>query len=216
MAHVAASWLHLLQGDWVRAAALVEQGIAAYRSGTILLNLPHAVASAAWALAQAGERDLALTRLREGERMLEREATQGIIGLHAEACHALGRAALLLDRPDDARRLGETALAYAPAHPGFKAHAWYLLADVAARPEGLDAERAESAYRRALELAEARAMRPLIAHCHLGLGRLARSARRALEAKEHLATASAMYRAMEMEYWSGRAEEETGRAASLL
>ncbi len=216
MAHVAASWLHLLQGDWARAAALAEQGIAAYRSGTILLNLPHAVATAAWALAQAGPRDVALDRLHEGGQMLEREATRGIIGLHAEACHALGRAALLLGRPEDARRLGETALAYAPAHPGFQAHAWYLLADAAAGPEARDADRAERAYRCALALAEARAMRPLVAHCHLGLGRLARSAQRDPEAKEHLATASELYRAMAMEYWTRRAQEETGPPASLL
>ena len=112
--------------------------------------------------------------------------------------------------------LGETALAYAPAHPGFAAHAWYLLADVAARPEARDADRAESAYRRALALAEARAMHPLVAHCHLGLGRLARSAQRDPEAKEHLATAGEMYRAMAMEYWARRAEEEPGPPASLL
>jgi len=216
MAHVAASWLYLLQGDWARAGALVEQGIAAYRSGTILLNLPHAVASAAWALAQAGRRELALHRYEEGAALLEREATRGIVGLHAEACHALGRAALLLGRPEDARRLGETALAFSPTHPGFAAHAWHLLADVAARPEGLDAERAESGYRRALGLAEARAMRPLVAHCHLGLGRLARIAGRAREAKEHLSAAATMYRAMAMDSWSRRAEEETGPAASLL
>jgi class 3 adenylate cyclase/tetratricopeptide (TPR) repeat protein len=216
MAHVAASWLYLLQGDWARAGALVEQGIAAYRSGTILLNLPHAVASAAWALAQAGRRELALHRYEEGAALLEREATRGIVGLHAEACHALGRAALLLGRPEDARRLGETALAFSPTHPGFAAHAWHLLADVAAQPEGLDAERAESAYRRALGLAEARAMRPLVAHCHLGLGRLARIAGRAREAKEHLSAAATMYRAMAMDSWSRRAEEETGPAASLL
>jgi len=111
---------------------------------------------------------------------------------------------------------GETALAFSPTHPGFAAHAWHLLADVAAQPEGLDAGRAESAYRRALGLAEARAMRPLVAHCHLGLGRLARIAGRAREAKEHLSAAATMYRAMAMDSWSRRAEEETGPAASLL
>jgi hypothetical protein len=59
-------------------------------------------------------------------------------------------------------------------------------------------------------------MRPLVAHCHLGLGRLARIAGRAREAKEHLSAAATMYRAMAMDSWSRRAEEETGPAASLL
>ena len=44
-------------------------------------------------------------------------------------------------------------------------------------------------------------MRPLIAHCHLGLGKLFRS-------QEHLATATTMYREMDMHLWRQRAEEE--------
>ena len=39
---------------------------------------------------------------------------------------------------------------------------------------------------------------------------------RAREAKEHLSAAATMYRAMAMDSWSRRAEEETGPAASLL
>jgi hypothetical protein len=70
MAHVAPSWLHLLNGDWAQARSLIEHGIAAYRTGNIVLNLPHAVASSACALVQVGEAREALTRLREGEQLL--------------------------------------------------------------------------------------------------------------------------------------------------
>jgi tetratricopeptide (TPR) repeat protein len=208
MAHLAASWLHLLQGDWARARSLVEHGVAAYRSGNIVLNLPHAVASSAWALAQAGEIGEATSRFEEGERLLAREADRGIIGLHGEACHALGRAALLLGRLDDARRLAERALASSPAHPGFAAHARHLLGDVAGHPQRFDPERGEAYYRQALVLADAHGMRPLVAHCHLGLGRLHRRAGGA-GAGEHLAAAMGLYRAMAMAYWAERAEEET-------
>jgi hypothetical protein len=51
-------------------------------------------------------------------------------------------------------------------------------------------------------------MRPLVAHCHLGLGRLHRRAGGA-GAGEHLAAAMGLYRAMAMAYWAERAEEET-------
>jgi hypothetical protein len=37
-----------------------------------------------------------------------------------------------------------------------------------------DAESGEAHYRKALALAEPRGMRPLVAHCHLGLGKLYR------------------------------------------
>ncbi len=213
MAHLAASWLHLLVGDWARACSLAEHGIAAYRSGTILLNLPHAVASSAWALAQVGEIGPARSRFEEGEQLLAREAARGIVGIHGEACHALGRAALLLGRLDEARRLGERALFYSPAHPGFAAHAQHLLGDVAAHPDRFDPERGEAHQRKALALAERCAMRPLVAHCHLGLGRLGRRTGRAERAREHLATATTMYREMGMTYWLEAAAEEMRQLA---
>jgi hypothetical protein len=47
-----------------------------------------------------------------------------------------------------------------------------LLRDVATHPDRFDAESGEADYRRALALAGPRGMRPLVAHCHLGLGKL--------------------------------------------
>jgi len=214
MAHLAASWHHLLKGDWPRARVLVEHGIAAYRAGNVLLNLPHAVAASAWALAQVGEVEEALRRFEEGAELLEREAARGIVGIHAEACCSLGRAALLLGRLDEAQRLGESALTYAPSHPGFAAHALRLLGDVAAHPERLDAEEGVRHYQKAFGLAETHAMRPLIAHCHLGLSRLDRRTKRVERAREHARLAAEMYRAMEMTYWWEQALEETKQLGS--
>ena len=172
LAHFAAGWLHLLKGDWAQARSLIEHGIAVLRTGNIVLNLPHAVASSAWVLAQVGEASEALTRLREGEELLERQAARGIVGLHGGAYHSLGRAGLLLGRLDEARSLGDRAVEYSPSHPGFAAHALHLLGDIATHPDRFDAERGEAHYRKALALAEPRGMRPLVAHCHLGLGKL--------------------------------------------
>ena len=44
-------------------------------------------------------------------------------------------------------------------------------------------------------------MRPLVAHCHLGLGKLHRHSGRRARAREHLALAAAMYREMVMPFW---------------
>jgi tetratricopeptide (TPR) repeat protein len=208
MAHLAASWLHLLKGDWTQASSLIEHGIAAYRTGNVLLNLPHAVASSAWALAQSGEAGNALTRFREGEHLLEREATRGIVGLHGEACHSLGRAALLLGRLDEARRLADRALTYSPSHPGFAAHALHLLGDIATHPDRSDGESGEAHYRKALALAQPRGMRPLAAHCHLGLGTLFGRTGKREQAQECLTIATTMYREMAMTYWLEKAAEE--------
>jgi hypothetical protein len=51
-------------------------------------------------------------------------------------------------------------------------------------------------------------MRPLVAHCHFGLGRLFRRTDRYEPAREHLNTAVAMYRDMGMSYWLLNAERE--------
>ena len=49
-------------------------------------------------------------------------------------------------------------------------------------------------------------MRPLVAHCHLGLGTLyARTGQRE-QAHAALSTAIAMYRAMDMAFWLPQAE----------
>jgi hypothetical protein len=51
-------------------------------------------------------------------------------------------------------------------------------------------------------------MRPLVAHCHLGLGTLYARMGKREQATEHLETAAAMYRDMDMRFWLEQAEAE--------
>ncbi len=53
-------------------------------------------------------------------------------------------------------------------------------------------------------------MRPLLAHCHLGLAKPCRRTGRREQAQEHLATVTTIYREMGMTYWLERAEAEKG------
>ena len=53
-------------------------------------------------------------------------------------------------------------------------------------------------------------MRPLVAHCHLGLGKLHRRTGDGPKAKEHLTTAATMYREMGMTFWLAKADAELG------
>jgi hypothetical protein len=62
-------------------------------------------------------------------------------------------------------------------------------------------EAAEDAYRRPMCVAEELGMRPLVAHCHLDLGGLYLRTDKREQAREHLATATTMYREMEMRFW---------------
>jgi len=65
-------------------------------------------------------------------------------------------------------------------------------------------------YRRGLELANDLGMRPLVAHCHLGIGALSGCTKQRDMAREHLGTAIEMYRGMAMSSHLARAEEALG------
>jgi class 3 adenylate cyclase/tetratricopeptide (TPR) repeat protein len=203
----AAGTLHLLKGNWAKARSMIDHGIAVIQSGNVVLLQP-VVTSSAWVLAQLGEAGEAQNRLREGEQLLERQVASGIVGTRGWNYHSLGRTCLLLGRLDEARRLGDRALESSQHQLGFAAHARHLLGDIATHPDRFDAERGETHYREALALAGKLGMRPLVAHCHLGLGKLYRRTGKRDQAQEHLATATAMYREMDMRFYLEQVETE--------
>jgi hypothetical protein len=81
-----------------------------------------------------------------------------------------------------------------------------LLGEMAAHSAALDAGQARARYVEALTLATELGMRPLVAHCHLGLGKLYRRSGDHVKAHPHLMAASAMYREMDMGFWLEKAE----------
>ena len=207
-AHRAAVTLHLLRGDWARARVLSEDWISGAREGNVIIQLPWAVSSSAWILAQLGEAGIALDRIREGELLLERQTARELVATNGWDYHALGRACLLLGRLDEARRLGCRAVECSSRQPGYAAHGLHLLGDIAMHSDPFDPECGETHYRKAIALAEMQGMRPLVAHCQLGLGKLYRRTGNQQMAEELITTATAMYREMEMGFWLQRAQGE--------
>jgi hypothetical protein len=59
-------------------------------------------------------------------------------------------------------------------------------------------------------------VRPLIAHCHLGLGKLYGRMGQREQAQEYLTTATTMYREMGMAYWLEKAEAEAELQARAI
>ena len=200
-AHGAAGTGRLLRGDWAEARALFEQV-----TGGLLGS--YAVVSSAWIRAQLGHEGEAMSRLRQGEQLVQRLAADKFIGRLGWLYFQLGRAALALGRLDDAHRLGDHALEFSRRQAGYAAHAQLLLGDVATCPDRFDAGCGEAHYRQALALAEPCGMRPLLAHCHFGLSRLHWRTGAREQAREHIATATTMYRDMDMPFWLEQAEVE--------
>ena len=122
----------------------------------------------------------------------------------------VGEACLLTGRVDEAIGFADRALTFAQerGQRGYGAYALRLLGKIAAREDPLDIGKAENHYHQALALAEELDMRPLIAHCHAGLGKLYRRTGKQEQAKEHLTTATTMMREVEMGMWLERAEAE--------
>jgi hypothetical protein len=67
---------------------------------------------------------------------------------------------------------------------------------------------AADAYANGLDIAASLGMRPLVAHCHLGLAKLSRCTDKRDEAQAHLTTATTMYHEMGMRFWLEQAQAE--------
>ena len=153
-------------------------------------------------------------RIGEGVSWLQQALTAyesaGIGYFHSLSVVQLGEAYLLADQVEDARACAGPALMLARerGERGHEAWALRLLGEIASHPNRPDVAAAEAHYGAATALANELGMRPLVAHCHLGVGKLCRRTGDRAKAEEHLTTAATMYREMDMGFWLERAESE--------
>jgi len=142
------------------------------------------------------------------ERALDQVSSSSTIPIRNGQLFVLGEAHLCAGRLEEARTLAARALEHARTHQerGHEAQVIRLLGDIAAQCDPPEVEEAEASYHQALFLAEGLGMRPLQAHCHLGLGSLyAKTGQREL-ARTELSAAIALYHAMDMTFWLPQAE----------
>jgi len=160
------------------------------------------------ALAYLLETEEALNRAREAERQQELQEGRGWLAGGPSVYLPLCESYLRLARLPDAERIAERVSKIVPRTAALEAQALYLRAEITAYLEWKQSDEAESCYQRALTMAAGCDMRPLVAHCHLGVGKLYQRTGRGEQAKEHLTTATTMYREMDMTYWLEQAEAE--------
>jgi class 3 adenylate cyclase/tetratricopeptide (TPR) repeat protein len=201
---------HLRRGEVQRASRDLERGVEICRTWQIFAT-PGVAAALGVAYTLAGRADEAIAVVAEGLDGFRRHENY-VRPAFVFLCAAMS--ALSAGRVDEAASHAHEALGLARrlGARASEAHALCLAGDVAS---AAGAGKAEAYYREALALAEELGMRPLIAHCHLGLGRLYRRTEKREQAQEHLTTATAMYREMGMTYWMEKAEawvtEQGGR-----
>jgi tetratricopeptide (TPR) repeat protein len=197
--------LSLRKGELQEAIPTLEHSLLLCRTMDLAVMFPQAAAQLGYAYALSGRATEGLPLL---EQALERGDAMGLMLEQSQRATWLGEAYLHAGRLDDALRLAGRAFDLARAHKERGNEAWVLrlLGEVAAHADPPDVKSAEEHYRQALALADELEMRPLVAHCHLGLGTLYRRTGDSAKAKEHLTTAARMYREMGMGFWLGKAE----------
>ena len=207
---VALCWLgvlHLRRGDLAGAIPVLERDVRLCQAAEILTVYAWATPCLGLAYALSG-------RASEARPLLEQAVEHGakVTGEHAWQIGVTGEGYLLAGDSENATRLADRSLRLSrdAEERGCEAWARRLLGEIASRHDPPDVARAEDHYRRALALADELGMRPLAAHCHLGLGKLYRRTGESAKAKEHLTTAATMYREMDMGLWLEKAEAALG------
>jgi len=199
--------LESLRGDFAAAAMPIERAAALSREWSLAYLTPIALAALGHVYAESG-------RVEEGVSWLQQSLTayaSASIGyLHSMSTAQLGSAYLLASRADEARACGERAvgLARERGERGYEAWALRLLGETAAFRDCPDAARAEAHFGASMALASELGMRPLVAHCRLGLGKLLGRAGDQRAAAEQLAAAMSMFQEMGMRFSLAKAEAE--------
>jgi class 3 adenylate cyclase/tetratricopeptide (TPR) repeat protein len=204
-AYLGVGLLDLHRGNPHQAIAWLERGRELCRAVGLVNLLTLVITQLGQAYARSGRVVEAISLL---EECAQQTASEGEMYPHSQSVIPLGEAYLRAGRRDDAAALARRALELTrhQKERGYEAHTLWLLGEIAADADPLDVAQADTYYQDALTLAEELGMRPLTAHCHLGLGTLYQKVGRGDEASVELATASEMYRAMEMPFWLAKAE----------
>jgi len=212
---ILASWrlgcVYSAKGELNNAVHLLERALALCRDSDLTLLSPYMTWSLGSAYALTGRITDGLSSLHQVVNAVE---TSGLGAFHSLAITRLAEACAMAGRYEEASAYGRRALSLTRERRerGFEAYALRALGDIESYSPHLQAEKPESYYREAAALAHELGMRPLVAHCHLGLSKLYRRTGKYAQAHEHFVTASTMYRVMEMCFWLEQADLETGNS----
>jgi class 3 adenylate cyclase/tetratricopeptide (TPR) repeat protein len=211
-AHAWLGDLYCVKGDLEPAIVVLEQGLALCRASGHRNMLRVILAELGYTYALQG-------RLTEGGAMLEEGISEslhtgGLRGL-AYRFAWLSEVCRLMEHGEEAQQHARQAVDLARQHKerADEALALHQLGVVHAHADPPNIEQAEAHYQQALALAAEFGMRPLVAHCHRGLGMLYAATGQREQARTALATAIALYRTMDMTFWLPQAEAALAQVA---
>lgn len=200
-------FLHLTQGHLQVAIGSLTRAIELCRAWNFPVLLTTATARLGYAHVLSGYVDLGLPLLEQATAQAD---ASGRHYEHATIVAWLAHAYLLSGRLEDSIKQAKRAyeLAEASKQQAKIAHALRILGEVHSAGSFEQREEAEHFSILALDLAVKLGMRPLQAHCHLGLSRLYQRQGLLADARAHITEAVWLYNALEMGFWLREAERQ--------
>lgn len=197
--------LNLRKGNLNKAAEALERGLQLCQKWDFRSWFPPVASCLGSSYALSGRIHEALPLLEEA---VEQAESITLMGRQSLRLAALAEAYLLTGRAEEALTVGVRAVELARRLKEKGCEAWVLrlLGEIGSHHDRPDVAQAEEYYRQALALSDELKMRPLLAHCHSGLGMLYRKIGRQEQARAELTTAINLFRSMEMTLWLRGAE----------
>jgi class 3 adenylate cyclase/tetratricopeptide (TPR) repeat protein len=210
-AYFGLGYQQLHKGDLGGAVEWLERGLELCRIRDLPWQLPQMGAALGYAYAVSG-------RFEDARALLPRATGALVSGFAAPSTVSwLGNLHLLVGSREDAFGAAARVVQSSRGQKAKPREAWalHLIGEILASRRSDDFTAAERAFHDSLALALAHGMRPLQAHCHLGLGKLFAAAGHRTKAEDHLGSAIAMMREMEMGIWLRHAETALATASVL-
>ena len=181
VAHMVLGNIHLLRNRMADTLQVLESALAVIQARGILF--PWATALHGYVLALSGHTGEGCAVLAGA---LEDAVKLRFLFAHSQWISWLAHAHLLAGRMDEAREHADEALRLSRqrGQRAYEALALYVRGEIESLHER---DSAETFCRQGLVLADELGMRPLVAHCHLGLGKLYQRTGKREQAQEHLA-----------------------------
>ncbi len=196
---------YLVKGEFDQSVLVLTRGLKVCDEAEIPVQRPLIGSCLGAAYAFLGRFDEALNLL---ERAVEHTESMRRLGGQALRMALLSEAYMLAGRAVEAEALARRGLEMSvqTKDKGSQASLLRVLGHIIASRDSLDAEEAAVTFNQALILAQELGMRPMQAHCHLGIGQVHLKAKNLVEARSEILEAANLYRRMSMPFWLLKAE----------